>query len=134
HVQVASAEAGRTATGGIQIGGGSSDVEIRRNEILLGNGNGITLGSIRFIAAGDANNGAVIGSIDGALGGSVITWGGYVYDPNNCVFVPGDPQDPTDPGDPLVPVSEGDLYDVRILDNRISGMGQNGIAVVRLVF
>ena len=135
RIHVASVEAGRMATGGIQIGGGSSDVEIRRNEILRGNGNGITLGSIHFVTAGNANNPDVIGGIDGASGGSVIVWGGYVYDPNNCVFVPGDPQDPTDPnGDPLVPVSEGDLYDLRIIDNRILHMGQNGIAVVRLVF
>jgi hypothetical protein len=135
RVHVASAEAGRTATGGIQIGGGSTDVEIRRNEILRGNGNGITLGSIHYVTAADANNPDVIAGIDGASGGSIIISGGYVYDPNNCVFVPGDPQDPTDPnGDPLVPVSEGGLYDVRIIDNRIRHMGENGIAVVRLVF
>ena len=135
RIHVGISQAGRSAAGGIQIRGGSRDVEIRRNEILRGNGNGITLGSIRFVAAASANDPEVIAGIDGASGDSVITWGGYVYDPNNCVFVPGDPQDPTDPnGDPLVPVSEGDLYDVRIIENRIGNMGQNGIAVVRLVF
>ncbi len=132
RIHVASAEADLSATGGIQIGGGSWDVEIRRNEIMAGNGNGITLGSIRYLAAADTNDPEVIGGVDGASGGSVIAPGGYVYDDCNCVLVPGDPQDPTDP--PLVPVSEGDLFEVRIVDNRIERMGQNGIAVVRLIF
>ena len=132
---VASGRARSLAAGGIQIGGGSRDVEIRRNEIVGGNGNGITLGSIRFISASDAGNPEVISTIDGASGGAIIAVPGYVYDPDNCLFVPGDPQDPTDPsGNPLVPVSEGDLFDVKIIDNRIQHMGQNGIAVVRLFF
>jgi hypothetical protein len=134
-IDVASAAAGSTAAGGIQIGGGSRHVEIRCNEIRRGNGTGILLGSIRYVSADSVNDSNVIAGIDGASGGSVIVVGKYVYDPNNCVFVPGDPQDPNDPnGNPLIPVSEGDLYDVRIIDNRIERMGQNGIAVVRLVF
>jgi hypothetical protein len=135
RILVATASARSTAAGGMQIGGGSRDVEIRRNEILRGDGNGITLGSIRFVSASDAGNPEVMSNIDGASGGAIIAVPGYVYDPDNCVFVPGGPQDPSDPsGNPLVPVSEGDLYDVKIIDNRIRDMGQNGIAVARLFF
>ena len=38
-----------SAMGGLQVGGGSLDVQIRRNLISGGNGNGITLGSIVYI-------------------------------------------------------------------------------------
>ena len=120
--------------GGMQIGGGSRDVEIRRNEIEAGNGNGITLGSIRYVPARDADDPVIVGGIDGSTGDGLFI-PGFVFDPDNCIFVPGDPVDPTGPdGTPLVPVSEGDLVDVRIIDNRILRMGQNGIAVPRLFF
>ena len=39
------------AMGGIQIGGGSERVEIRRNVIDRGNGDGITLGSWAWVPA-----------------------------------------------------------------------------------
>ena len=35
--------------GGIHIGGGSDGVIIRRNRVIGGNGNGITLGSVRMV-------------------------------------------------------------------------------------
>jgi hypothetical protein len=135
RLQTVARDARRTASGGLQIGGGSTDVEVRRNEIDQGNGNGITLGSVQFVSMDDAKDIEFVAQIDGAAGGAELSVAGYVYDDNGCIFVPGDPQDPTDPnGNPLVPISEGDLYDVRIVDNRISGMGQDGIAVARLFF
>src|SRR5436189_6195360 len=42
-----------------------------------------------------------------------------------------DPPGGPDDGDPLVPVSEGALIDVAILDNRIEAMGVCGISVAR---
>jgi hypothetical protein len=125
----------RTSRGGLQIGGGSQTVEIRRNHIEGGNGNGITLGSIRFVPRDELDDPVFTAEIDGNTGDGSIVVGGFVFDPNNCVFVPGDPLDPGGPGGPdLVPVSEGDLDDIRIIDNRILTMGQSGIAVVRLFF
>jgi hypothetical protein len=131
----ASGKSGRTALGGLQIGGGSVDVEIRRNLIRAGNGNGIILGSLRYVSTQDVGNDTVIAGIDGSSGGASITKAFYAFDANNCVQAPGDPQTPTGPGGvPEIPVSEGNLQDVRIIDNRIEDMGQSGIAPVLLFF
>ena len=125
----ASGKSGRTALGGLQIGGGSGDVELRRNLIRAGNGIGITLGSIQYVTTANAGNDAIIGKIDGSSGGARITQAFYAFDANNCVQVPGDPQIPTGPGGVTqVPVSEGNLANMRIMDNRIEDMGQSGIA------
>jgi hypothetical protein len=124
----------RRASGGMQIGGGSANVEIRQNLIRRGNGNGITLGSISYLSPADVNNDALIANLGGARGGAALTRFAYFFDQNNCIFIPGDPQDPTSGGTPLIPVSDGDLYDIRIIENEIEQMGQNGIAVARLSF
>lgn len=121
----------RTALGGLQIGGGSTDVEVRRNRIRGGNGNGITLGSVAFVRAGDADDFADSGDD----GGIVISVAVFIFDEDGCIGVIGDPDDPGNGGEPGdVPVSQGDLEDVRIIENRIGGMGQSGIAVARLSF
>jgi hypothetical protein len=126
---------GRTVLGGLQIGGGSRDVEIRRNLIRGGNGNGITLGSLQYVPVDDIGKDEVIAKIDGSSGGPAITAAYYAFDANNCVQAPGDPQTQTGPdGVVQVPVSEGNLCDVRIVGNRIEAMGQSGIAPVLLFF
>ena len=118
--------------GGIHIGGGSERVQIRRNLIQGGNGNGITLGSIRWVPERDFRD------VAGAPGA--------VFDPGNkgpfgftivigedgCPHVDPNPPDPGDPDNPLVPVSDGDVVDVRIIDNEIALMGMNGIATVQV--
>jgi hypothetical protein len=125
----------RTALGGLQIGGGSRDVEIRRNRILRGNGNGITLGSIRFVPADRAGDPRFFAEFSGERGDVVIAGFPYRFDPDGCIEIPGRPDRPTHPGDrPEVPVSEGDLEDIRIIENRIVSMGANGIAVALLTF
>lgn len=102
---------------GIQIGGGSERVEIRRNKIDGGNGNGITLGSVTWVPQGGAGGG----------GGTVIAGFNIVVDNNGCIHIRPDPT-PTDPqGNPLTPVSDGDLYDIRIIENDILNMGSDGI-------
>jgi hypothetical protein len=119
----------RTALGGIQIGGGSERVEIRRNRISGGNGSGITLGWIVFVPArifeGKEDAVTAIGSwIDIAIG---LT---FVIDDNGCIQIVFDPPTPPGPdGGPLVPVSTGALSDLRIVDNEISNMGSSGIGV-----
>lgn len=120
-----------TSLGGMQIGGGSERVLIWRNVIDGGNGNGISLGSITFIP--QQNVGLLATNYAGAFVGS-ITGGGYiiVVDNNGCVHILPNPGNPNDPqGNPMVPVSDGDLHDIRIIANDITNMGANGIAVVR---
>jgi hypothetical protein len=118
--------------GGIHIGGGSERVQIRRNLIQGGNGNGITLGSIRWIPERDfngiaANPGAVFDRND--KGPFFI---GIIIGEDGCPHVDPDPQEPVDPDVPLVPISDGDLVDIRIIDNEIAQMGTNGIATVQV--
>lgn len=117
-----------TATGGLQIGGGSERVAIRRNLIQGGNGNGITLGSITFVAPAGAPGGPAPA---GGGGATVAGTTGFTVDENGCL-VPGTPATPQDPnGNPLTPQSDGDLLDIRILDNEIRDMGESGISTVR---
>ncbi len=112
-----------TAAGGLQIGGGSERVVIRRNQIHGGNGNGVTLGSITFVAAGG-------GALGGA--GTVAGNGGFTIDPNGCLTPDPNPQNPQDPnGNPLSPKSDGNLLDIRVIDNEIRNMGESGISTVR---
>jgi hypothetical protein len=115
-----------TPVGGLQIGGGSERVAIRRNLIQGGNGNGITLGSITWVSAGG------VGPAGGAGGVVIVVTGGFTTDPNGCVVPDPNPQPPTDPnGNPLTPQSDGDLLDIRILDNDILDMGECGISTLR---
>jgi hypothetical protein len=118
-----------TALGGIQIGGGSTSVMIRRNTIQGGNGNGITLGSLTYIN----EEGKKLLVTDYAkatvfMKAFPAASSGIFVDPSGCIHVgPGTP--PNDPnGNPLTPLSEGVVKDVRILDNDISDMGGSGIA------
>lgn len=118
--------------GGVQIRGESGDVEIRRNIIAGGNGNGITLGSVSFVQApGDDHGHLVEGVMAGRRRADRPV---YELDPDGCLRLPTHPRpDNPDIPDP-VPVSDGDLADVRIIENRISEMGSNGIAVEVLFF
>jgi hypothetical protein len=118
--------------GGLQIGGGSDRVEIRRNRIDGGNGHGITLGSIRMIAQGDV--GSFTANPENVLHttSDQVLFGFVSFDEDGCPEIDPNPVDPTDPdGDPLRPFSEGALQDIRIVDNQIYRMGVSGIAVVR---
>jgi hypothetical protein len=120
--------------GGIQIGGGSMHVEVRRNLVVGGNGNGITLGSLSYLTP---DNFAIL-SADyvKAMVGAIAGWSfGFtiVVDANGCIHLVPDPPDGGGPNDPRVPVSDGDLYDIRIIDNEILQMGGSGIASVRFI-
>jgi hypothetical protein len=122
----------RSPLGGLQIGGGSNRVEIRRNDIEGGNGNGITLGSISFVPAKDANSFEALTRHFSTLRVSPIHGVSIHVDDNGCIQLDPNPEVPEgDDGEPQVPISDGDLRDVRIIDNDISEMGASGIAVVR---
>lgn len=119
----------RTPLGGIQIGGGSESVEIRRNEITGGNGDGITLGSWAWV-----RRRLIVGDSIAwdELSGSWVFLPGFTITINDegCIEVDWDPP-PPDGGDDLVPVSMGAVTDIRIVDNDIRRMGKSGIGVAR---
>lgn len=108
------------AFGGIQLLGLSDRIELRRNSILRGTGNGITLGSTVLVPAGTTDPG----------GGGDAPGGTIVVDGGGCVHIGivdtggGGPRE-------RVPVSAGSLNDIRIVDNDIEEMGANGIGVVQ---
>ena len=103
----------RRVPGGVQIAGDSSSVLIERNLIQAGNGHGITLGS-------------VIADVEGGVG--IFSWVPYWYWDDNClrqgwrlVGVPGD--------ETVTLESGGALDRIWIRENRIAGMGGDGIGV-----
>jgi hypothetical protein len=122
----------QTALGGIQLAGGSERVALRRNEIIGGNGHGVTLGSVAYVAQQDrglANSDwlAYMGAWTYVPSG----WG-FVINEQGCIEVTWEPTPPGgDEGSPLVPVSMGALQDILISDNDIREMGSGAIAVAR---
>lgn len=146
-----------TALGGLHLGGLSERVDILRNEIRGGLGNGITLGSVIWTPASGTASLADSLADAGVSGASVeghhvaatnhfaaeayvdvdVIGGGFVFVPpyvvtDCCPEVTPNPPGPTDDGGrPLVPSSAGDLHDIRIVDNAIVAMGASGIGVAR---
>jgi hypothetical protein len=118
----------RTALGGLQIGGGATDVAIVRNRIAGGNGNGITLGSVSYVTNEERAN----YNGDGTTG--IVSESSYYYDANGCVQIPATSQNPPGAGPNSVPVSDGNLQRIIIAGNRIQSMGQCGIAPAMLFF
>lgn len=111
----------KTALGGLQIGGGSDRVEIRRNKIEAGNGNGVTLGSVRYVAVGSA------GASDPDLGFWRDT---FSEDATGCIRLIAELPPPIDAGGATRELkSDGGLSEVQIIDNVIEKMGANGIGV-----
>jgi hypothetical protein len=103
----------RRVPGGVQIAGSSSSILIERNLIQEGNGHGITLGS-------------VVTDVEG--GGGLFFWEPYWYWDDNCLRMGWRPVEV--PGDETVTLESGGALDrVWILENRIAGMGGDGIGV-----
>jgi hypothetical protein len=127
----------RLAAGGIQIGGGSSHILIRENLIRGGNGNGITLGSILWIAP------VVIEAVTNkpaaanlAKKSFLTTWAGvisiggvFTSTDNGCITTNPNPGTPPGGGS-WTPESAGPVIDVRIFDNEIREMGYSGVATI----
>jgi len=118
----------RTALGGIQLGGGSEHVELRRNVITGGNGDGITLGSWAWVKVEerDAPWEKLV-----ELWIWIGTFGALIVNDDGCVEQDPDPEPPDGDDGDYVPVSMGDLLDIRIIDNTIEAMGKSGIGVAR---
>ena len=105
--------------GGIQIGGISSDIYVRYNEVDSGNGNGITLGGLLLM---DGNGNQVNGYVgSNPSGGAPDPCGkGNVFYPGTAVF-----------GNETVNVVvDGRLTDIHIENNRIRNMGLCGIGPI----
>jgi hypothetical protein len=122
----------RLAMGGIQIAGGSERVAIRRNSIVGGTGNGITLGSIAYVPAPSLANFTVGSDFLGlAKQWTYVGLSGHLtVDENGCIQYVPDPPPPNGPdGNPMLPISTGNLTDILIKENEITDMGQSGIAV-----
>jgi hypothetical protein len=131
------------AVGGIHIAGGSERVMIRDNVITGGNGHGITLGSVQYVAETGNVPQTVAAEIakergghkagyyaDTAMESLAYTGLNTFVDRAGCIRLPGVPGGEIDipGGTPLVPESGGLVRDVRILRNDITAMGFNGIS------
>ncbi len=137
------------ATGGIHIAGPSERIIIRDNVITGGNGHGITLGAVQFVAddgdiilgPGPAGGDFTVSErfdsvarqpgyyIDHKRGG--LGWYGFgtFVDKAGCIRLPGTPEPEDLPEDvPLTPESGGLVRDIRILRNDITLMGFSGIS------
>ncbi|NVB76932.1 MAG: right-handed parallel beta-helix repeat-containing protein [Kofleriaceae bacterium] len=119
--------------GGIQIGGGSRDVEIRHNRVQGGSGNAITLGSIVYAPPilitrlHEVGWNALRAKLVRAVAGHWV-----IVTDQGCVGVDWVPDPPRDDDDgELTPLSEGPVDDVRIIDNDLTDMAFSGIAVAR---
>jgi hypothetical protein len=122
------------ALGGMTIGGGSEAVRVTGNLIEGCYGNGITLGSVIWVPESSLQDDNALGDAFATAYGSVTTVYVFVISDDNCFGInpvpPGrDPGDGSD--DPLVPIPDGELYDIHIADNIIRTMGGNGIAVAQ---
>ena len=115
----------RTALGGIQLGGGCARVEVRRNLIVNGNGDGITLGSWAWAPDRDVPFDKLSSVWD--------WWGSFTITINDegCIEIVWDPKPDNPDETSWTPVSMGDLDDIRIIDNEILQMGKSGVGVAR---
>ena len=119
----AAVQSAGAALGGIQIAGLSARVRVAHNLILGGNGNGITLGSV---VEYDDSGFVIVGLY------------GWVINADDPCFPckPGDSKIPDRPGggddvgdEPRLEPA-GPLEEILIEENRILGMGLNGIGVI----
>jgi len=129
--------------GGIQVLGGSQNVELRRNRIANAAGTGIVLGSVTMVPEGTAPSDLPLHTR--LPFASDLTWAKFAHggeDPEVWIVViwviiisadgcttgsttiPGT-TGPT--GKPMVPDADPFILDCRIIDNDIVGMGECGI-------
>ncbi len=129
------------AVGGIQVMGDSSGVAIRQCAVTEGAGTGIVLGSIHYedvVDPGDPASGTVpTEGYEERSALEVATGSGYTQsqDARGCLkveTVPGGGVPDASGTVTQVPVSDGEVHEVLIEGNTISGMGANGIGTYPL--
>jgi hypothetical protein len=118
--------------GGLHIGGDSRRIVVLRNAIEGGNGNGITLGSVRILSIPAA---AWASDSEAAMQNAIAKYGmsnPFTVGINDagCINIGWmDPEPKPKPdGTVQVPVSDGLVSEIRIEKNDIGGMGGNGVA------
>lgn len=121
RIETARTDDAFTAWGGLQIGGGSRRVQVRRNRIVGGLGHGITLGSLEWIA--ETTTTTTTTTHFGAGTGVQNT-----FDP--CAPLQAAVQPVSVNHVRFDPETAGDLDDILIGDNRIESMQGNGISVL----
>lgn len=125
---------GAWAFGGVQIRGGSFGVELRNNQIVGGVGHGITLGSVLFRPASSPLRSPLGQARLNASARQGAGRGQLVFDRESLLI----DQDvalgysEADGGDYL-PVNEGGLEDLTLVENRIEGMQGSGISVLTVL-
>jgi len=118
RIETAPAGESFAAWGGLQIGGASRRVQVRRNRIAGGLGHGITLGSLEWIAETTrttTNFGAGAGLQN-------------AFDP--CAPLEEEVQPVEVDNVRFDPETAGDLDEIQIVDNQIESMQGNGISVL----
>jgi hypothetical protein len=120
RIETARTQDAFSAWGGLQVGGSSQRVEIRRNHIVGGLGHGVTLGSLEWVSETNRTIGF------GAGVGLQNT-----FDP--CAPLQEIVQPVEVENVRFDPETAGDLQDVLIVDNRIEAMQGNGISALTML-
>jgi len=108
------------AWGGLQIGGASRRVQVRRNRITGGLGHGITLGSLEWIAETTTTTTTTSFGAGAGLQNA--------FDP--CAPLEEEVQPVEVENVRFDPETAGDLDEIQIVDNQIESMQGNGISVL----
>jgi hypothetical protein len=119
--------------GGVHVGGDSRDILLLRNLIETGNGNGVTLGSVRMVSVSAT---AWTAAREESTKNAALDNVGYAspfvifVDAAGCINVGWMDPAPRPPsnGTVQVPVSDGLVANVRIEKNVIRDMGGSGVA------
>jgi hypothetical protein len=121
HIEaIPSTAATFAAWGGLQVRGGTKRLQLRENRIVGGLGHGITLGSVLWTAPGLAplRLGAGAGQTDRTVPTPVVT---------------GDLRGRINDQGARSAADEGVISDIVIAENRIEGMGTNGISALTIL-
>jgi hypothetical protein len=117
------------ALGGVQIGGLSQRVSLRRNTIIGGSGHGVTIGSLVWVPTTDLS---VAVSDYQAFVAMVVVQGWFVWFDGGCIQVDGEPRpDPEDDTPRFTPLSAGPVFQLVVEDCHISDMAGDGIGIAR---
>jgi hypothetical protein len=119
HLETAPTTDSFAAWGGVQVGGESSGVRLRRNHIVGGVGHGVTLGSLEWIAT-------VTGSRRRTFGAGT----GLQNTQDPCAPVQESVRSIEVETVRFDPETAGDLSDITIEDNTIEAMQGNGVSVL----
>jgi hypothetical protein len=120
RIETAASGESFAAWGGLQVGGASRRIQIRRSRITGGLGHGITLGSLEWIAETTTTTTTTSFGAGAGLQNA--------FDP--CAPLEEEVQPVEVENVRFDPETAGDLDEIQILDNQIQSMQGNGISVL----